>query len=218
MKKLLLSCIFLFGTCCAYVSDFTHGPDGWKGDFADYPVGEEEFYELGWGWGNLPLSFHSFTKGLYIKGNNHSDDLFMFFKKKIVGLEPNTRYTVFFSLWIETNIPPQTFGIGGSPGESIYFKVGGSAEEPKKIVENGFYLLDVDKANQGQEGKNAKIVGNLANENVDPEAPTYMPKSLSGSLPVMTDSQGSLWLFFGTDSGFEGFTQYYIAQVQVEFE
>ncbi len=215
MNKLLLSFLFLFGSAWAYVSDFSHGPDGWKGEFADYPVGEEAFYELGWGWRNLPHPFGSFAKGLYIQGNNHSDDLFMFFKKKIEGLEPNTLYCATFSLWIETNIPAQAVGIGGSPGESVFFKAGGSAKEPRKIVEENFYRLNVDKANQGQEGENAKIIGNLANDTVDPNAPDFMPKFLSGSLPIMTDSKGSLWLFLGSDSGFEGFTRYYIAHIEV---
>ncbi|NGX61155.1 MAG: hypothetical protein K940chlam9_00636 [Chlamydiae bacterium] len=217
MKKVFLLFTLLFSLHChAYLSDFSKGADGWEGDFTDFPVGEERFYELGWGWGDLPYTFEGHAKGLYSKGNNHSDDLFMFFKKKIEGFTPNSEYLCNYSLWIETNVPANSFGIGGSPGESVYFKIGGSPEEPKKVAKNGFYYLNVDKGNQAQGGENAKVIGDLANELVDPDYPTYEPKFLSGELLVKTDNRGDLWLFFGTDSGYEGFTKFYVASIEVE--
>ena len=84
------------------------------GDFADYPVGEESFYELSWGWDNLPAEVtvdgkeasKTLSKGLFLSGNNHSDDLFMFVKRKITGLDPNTAYSVQFSVLIESNVAP----------------------------------------------------------------------------------------------------------------
>ena len=120
-------------------SNFSKDCKGWIHDFTDYPEGEEAFYELAWGWENLPTETVSMgsdaqvlTKGLFLSGNNHSDDLFMFCKRQINGLQPNTVYSLIFSVIIESNIPSGSIGIGGSPGESVYFKVGASTEEPKK--------------------------------------------------------------------------------------
>jgi hypothetical protein len=34
--------------------NFYSDTQGWSGDFADYPAGQEEFYELNAGWERLP--------------------------------------------------------------------------------------------------------------------------------------------------------------------
>ena len=213
----------LFCLECAekFKFDFSIGNAGWVGDFADYPLGEEAFFDLSWGWANLPavlqMGNQTLTKGMFLSGNNHSDDLFMFLKRPIEGLKPNTVYQLRFFVTIENNIPPGQFGIGGAPGESVYFKVGASKIEPEKIDVNGMYRLNVDKGEQSQGGKNACVVGNLANPLVDPSNPHIEPKKFTNEKPlkIRSDHKGRLWLFVGTDSGFEGPTLYYIAKICV---
>lgn len=205
----------------AFDFNFEQGHAGWVGDFADYDVDQEAFFELGWGWTTLPtqLDFNGtlLKKGLLLTGNNHSDDLFMFMKHRIEGLKPNTHYHVTFTVVIENDIPPDQFGAGGSPGESVFFKVGASKREPKKVAKGSIYRLNIDKGNQSQDGKYAVVVGDLANPLVDPSNPTYQPKQFVNEIPlkVRTDHKGRLWLFVGTDSGFEALTTYYIAHISV---
>ena len=58
-KIILLFCTFLFlklGAEEKFEFDFNANNNGFVGDFTDYPVGNEEFYELSWGWANLPKS------------------------------------------------------------------------------------------------------------------------------------------------------------------
>lgn len=228
MKPYLLALFLIFSSLfseepISYEFNFSKSAQGWVGGFADYPVGEEPFYELGWGWENLPTAIPThlgfLTKGLFLSGNNHSDDLFMFVRRQIVGLEPNTYYSLTFSLLIESNVPSSEFGVGGSPGESVYVKVGASEEKPKKVNHSGYYLLNVDKGSQSQEGENALMIGNLANPAVDPKHPHYLPKQLTNDKPLIakSDANGRLWIFLGTDSGFEGTTKFYIADVTVTF-
>ncbi len=202
---------------------FAAGSQQWTGDFTDYPKGQEQFYELAWGWENLPTDQNpqksaTFTKGIYLAGNNHSDDLFMYIKTPIQGLKANTQYAVTLSVNLATNVPEGKFGIGGSPGESVALKVGASTEEPIKIDRNGFYLLNVDKGNQQISGENAVVVGNLANPLVDSRNPQYAAKQVNNfnnPILVKTDSAGKLWIFVGTDSGFEGPSKYYVGEVNV---
>jgi hypothetical protein len=204
--------------------DFHFSTDNahWLGDFADYPVGEEHFYELSWGWENLPYpidqSGKKIEKGLFLSGNNHSDDLFMFAKRKITRLEPDTTYALDFEVVFESNTPVGSIGIGGSPGESVYFKVGASTEEPKKVAIDGFYYMNVDKGNQAQGGKHAIVIGDLSNPNVDAEHPSYFPKELRTNRPmnIKSNRKGELWIFLGTDSGFEGPTKFYLAEVNLQ--
>ena len=46
----------------------------------------------------------------------------MFLKKQVGGLRPNAAYAVSVTLDLATNVPTATFGIGGSPGESVFVK------------------------------------------------------------------------------------------------
>lgn len=216
----LLFCLFIFSPLQAnqsYDFSFSKNTQGWVGDFADYPVGEETFYELEWGWENLPTPYASFTKGLFLSGNNHSDDLFMFVRHRIEGLQPNTLYALTFSTQIESNVPPSQLGVGGSPGESVYVKVGAARAKPEKINQANFYLLNVDKGDQSQGGENALVIGNLANPAVDPAHPTYQPKELSNGSPLLikSDQNGRLWVFLGTDSAYEGTSKFYISEIKV---
>lgn len=219
-RKCLLLFLVLPSLIFGEVMSFSPGCEDWEVDFTDYPVGEEEFYELAWGWENLPTPIENLEKGLFLSGNNHSDDLFMFARHKIEGLRPHTCYGLNFSVVIESNVPGGLVGIGGSPGEDVYFKVGAASEKPIKVEHAGYYRLNVDKGNQSQGGANAQVIGSLANGAVDPNNPQFLPMELHTEEPlsVMSDQNGELWIFLGTDSGFEGSTKFYIAQVIVSEE
>ena len=144
--------------------DFNESITGWKAGFADYPAGEELFYELDFGHANLPAALDTNRKGFRVTGNNHSDDLFMFITKKVEGLEPNTRYDFRFKVTFGTNAQNNCIGIGGSPGNSVWIKVGATKDEPKAVNDGtGFLLLNWDKGNQAASGSDAIIAGNFAN-------------------------------------------------------
>lgn len=200
-----------------YSYDFATGTDGWTGDFADYPVGEEEFYELVFEHDTLPHPLDQSQFALKLSGNNHSDDLFMFAKKKVSGLEPNTVYYVTFTLEFATNVPDGSMGAGGSPGESVYVKAGASVTEPKKVIDqDNFYRMNIDKNNQSQNGDDMVVIGNFANGT---DEAVYTLKTVSNEKPfrVTSDDFGNLWLIIGTDSGFEATTTIYYNKVKAEF-
>lgn len=199
--------------------DFDDGAGGWTAGFADHPVGEEEFYELSAGVASLPPPLQS-DRGFRVSGNNHSDDLFMFIKKKLSGLTPNSRYDVQFSITFATNVPSGCAGIGGSPGESVYVKAGATAAEPAARDDgNGFYVMNIDKGNQSVGGSDAIVLGNFANsQDCESGNDAYEKKTLdSRHIPftVMTNETGELWVLFGTDSGFEGATTIYFLEGRI---
>ncbi len=202
--------------------DFNEGITGWKAGFADYPAGEEEFYELGSGHANLPAALTATRKGFKVTGNNHSDDLFMFITKQVDGLEPNTRYDFRFKVTFGTNAQNNCVGIGGSPGNSVWIKVGATKNEPKAVNDGtGFLLLNWDKGNQAAGGSDAIIAGDFANSqecSATDVVTTYLKKTLiteKGAYSAVTDDKGSLWILMGTDSGFEGTTTIYFMELEV---
>lgn len=193
------------------------------GDFADYSPGEEEFFELGTGHLPLPEPLESNFNGLFITGNNHSDDLFMYYRGLVEGLEPGTSYEVSFHLEFATNVPQNCFGIGGAPGEGVIVKVGVSVEEPIPIIkqeEPDIYRLNIDKGNQSNEGSNTIVLGNVANSRDCQEEQVYELKQLheeNKNITIKTGQEGQAWVFFGTDSGFEGKTTLYYTRFIATF-
>ena len=202
--------------------DFSTGQHGWTADFADYPVGQDDFYELESGYRALPAPLDTSQRALYISGNNHSDDLFMFWKGQIVGLAPNTSYRVRFEVEIATNVPAGCGGVGGSPGESVWVKAGASRIEPESVDVGGFLQMNIDKGNQAIGGENALVMGDVANSQTCGQGqPQWELKQLTSgaeTIEVTVDGDGRVWLLIGTDSGFEATTRLYFTLVLATFE
>ena len=79
--------------------------------------------------------------------------------------------------------------------------------------------MNIDKGNQSNGGRDAVVLGNVANAQLCGEdPPRYELKTLSGGGQEVTaeaDEQGRLWLLFGSDSGFESLTALWYTQVTV---
>ena len=191
--------------------DFSSGNHGFASGFADLPADyDPEFYNLVADHRNLPAEI-GVGMGLFISGTNHSDDLWMFWKKKLTGLQPNTEYQVVLDIEMASNVAPGLVGVGGAPGEGVYVKAGASQAEPLVTPDSGGELrLTVDKANQAASGSAAAVLGNVAKENDDSDQYAILHRNNRSILQSATSSaDGSLWLFFGTDSGFESTTALY---------
>jgi hypothetical protein len=201
---------------------FDDDQEGWTADFADLPADyDPDTYELYCGWQELPDDLHGY--GIYMQGHNRSDDLFMFLKRRVDGLEPGTSYQTSFQLALASSVPAGLVGIGGSPGESVYVKAGATAIEPDVVKDaDGWLRVNIDKGNQANEGKDMVITGDMANPNITSEtAGSYerMEQSSGGrEFEVTADEDGVIWLIVGTDSGFEGMTTLYYDTISVLLE
>jgi hypothetical protein len=201
-----------------FTFEFNTGTHGWSGDFADYPVTDSVFYELQFAHTSLPAPLNSSQKALKISGNNHSDDLFMFIKRKVSGLLPNTTYDIAFGLEVASNVPTNAVGVGGAPAESVVFKVGATTIEPKKVAQNGDYLMNIDKANQQQSGVDMKVIGNVGVSDTTTVYALIKRTNNSVSIQATTDNQGALWVIIGTESGFEATTTLYFKRIELLFQ
>jgi len=193
--------------------DFNQGIDDWIAGFADYPIGEEFFYELSSNFEQLPSPLEN-QSGFFLSGNNHSDDLFMFIKKSFTNFKPNSRYQIQFEITFATNAPKNCAGAGGPPGEGVIIKAGASVIEPLAMNNgSGSYLMNIDKGNQSVGGSDAMVIGDFSNsKNCGMQDFSYELKTLNndGNLfTVQTSDSGTLWMTFSTDSGFESTTGIY---------
>jgi hypothetical protein len=220
---LLFSCnkddenIITYPETVELIYDFQNDNQSWEVDFADYPLGEEIFYELSYDFSNLPSPLNTNSGALKQSGNNHSDDLFMFIRRKISGLEPNTDYAISYEIQFASDVADGQFGVGGSPGEGVTIKAGAGIIKPEKVNQSGFYQMNIDKNNQANSGSDMVVIGDFSNDTNQNE---YTLKNLVANdiLTVSTNSSGELWLVVGTDSGFEATTTIYYNLIKVKLE
>lgn len=222
MKRILIIIVTVFLNSLSvfgqtYNFDFSTGKEGWIGGFADYPIGSEVFYELDFQDTSLPSPLDTTQNSLFITGNNHSDDLFMFIKKKITGLYPNTSYTINFDIEFASKYPTNAVGVGGAPGEGVTMKAGATLNEPDTIHSFGNVRMNIDKNNQTQSGADMGTIGHVG---VADTTTVYALKSNNNSshpFEITTNTTGEIWIIIGTDSGFEATTSLYYNKIAVTF-
>ena len=205
------------GNYTEFTFTFDNDAEGWLVGFADLPVDyDQSIYELDHAHRPLPDGLEG--SGIYIQGHNRSDDLFMFMKKQVRGLSPGAEYRAIASVDLATNVPAGSFGIGGSPGESVFVKAGASTVEPVTVLDNIQYLrMNIDKGNQSRGGESMVVIGNVAHPGVvDREYRIKMLDNANMPLTVNADDEGRVWLIVGTDSGFEGLSALYYSRISYQ--
>lgn len=196
----------------AVTFDFEKDDAGFTPIFADYPAGDgvDDFYELRHGWADLPMGG---GKGLFLSGNNHSDDLFMGYYKELSGLKPGQLYEFHVTFRLATNVDGGMIGVGGSPGASVFVKGGVTTARPRRTVDElGQYRLNIHKGNQAVGGCDLLVLGNLEKEEAARPG-EYEWKAFSFTMLAKADAEGRAYLLLGTDSGFEAASSYYLDDI-----
>ena len=204
-------------TTAGLTFDFNQNDGGFTPIFFDYPneQGVEEFYELRSGHEEVPIA--EAGKGLFLSGNNHSDDLFMGYYKDLSGLVPETEYQFTVRFQLATNVENDMIGIGGAPGESVFVKCGVASKEPENSLDSlNHFCLNIDKGSQSTSGSDMIVVGNLAKEEINRPG-EYEFNEIETKVIARTDEAGTAYLVIGTDSGFEGVTSYYLDDISVSW-
>ena len=199
-----------------YSYKFADGAQGWVADFADYSATAEDM-ELKAGIAPLPAGTENST-GFSIQGNNHSDDLYMFLKRRLGpadGIVPNRTYTVQTAVSFWSNVGIGCFGVGGSEGGSVYVKAGASTQEPTLITDAmGYYRVVIDKGDQAVGGPDGAVLGNIETDReCGDKTWVKVNHASTETLTVTADATGHLWLNVGTDSGYEEVTHLYYSSV-----
>ncbi len=135
--------------------------------------------------GHRPLPEGLEGTGIYIQGHNRSDDLFMYLKRRADSLVPMASHEVAVTVELATNATLGLFGIGGSPGESVFVKAGASTVEPATLIDRiGHYRMPIDKGNQARSGTQMVVIGDLAHPDVSDSE--YRIKTLDNSASPVT--------------------------------
>lgn len=198
---------------------FTSSGQGWTSGISDYTRGMEP--NIGFQSGFSPLPAPLTGGGFKLSGNNASDDLWMFASRVLTsaghGIQPNALYDVTMTVSVASNAPSGCIGTGGAPGESVWIKGNVVATQPRAITSGDDVLFNIAKGNQAEIGPQALSFGDLANGDPCEDPPRYKILTRTATRPtrVRATSAGNLWIYIGTDSGFESRSTYFVDQVRV---
>ncbi|WP_031525617.1 hypothetical protein [Dyadobacter crusticola] len=200
-------------------SNFETGPEGWTAEFSDYSTKTDtSILDFAAGVMSLPTGLDSSQRAFMIQSTNRSDDVFMYLKKKVIGLIPGQSYDVTFDVNLGTNAASGSFGVGGSPASSVYIKAGASGTEPITTLKDTEYEFNLDKGQQSEGGKDVVLLGDVANGKDKVEYVLIDRSNAGKPLVVKANAKGEIWLFIGTDSGYEGTTRLYYNRIRATLQ
>ena len=192
--------------------------DGWNAVFAEYPDGEQEFYELASGIKNLPEPLDQTKKAFMLSGNNHSDALQMWLVKQLSGLAANAKFTIETEVELASKYPDGSVGIGGSPGSAVHlvskFATEGYTLEKGK-TEGYNVKLTLKKVESVPESVMEVELGDVSITSDQYVYKLITRKKSSSPNVVVTDNSGKVWAIVGTWSGFEGISTLYYTRIRI---
>ena len=203
---------------------------GWEADVTDFPPDQEGNLQFTAELRAFPPEMGVNGTGLYVQSFNTPDDLFTFIKRELGpgdGIVAGQAYRLIYDIYFASNAPTGCFGVGGSPGDSVYLKAGGASTEPLAVLaaDGGRFELNVDKGDQAEGGADASLVSTIANgipceQLVDLQAAPYvlLLRNHMHTPEVRASDDGELWLLIGIDSGFESLTGLYYQRIEVTLE
>ena len=205
--------------------DFRNGSLGWEAGFADYPpdTNTNGFYELKAEMRSLPPELGVSGNGFYVQGANHSDDLFIFIKRRLDssnGIVAGQTYQVNFTIVFASATQSGCVGAGGAP--DVALKAGATPADPVAILDKSpmvaWLRMNVGKGGQPYGDLAASSTGSTANGiPCGSQPPKYVSvqRNHQHKYLVNANSHGEIWLLLGTDSAFEGTTDLYYQRIDV---
>lgn len=191
--------------------DFAADQHGWQHGFSEFPPKDSLAYELKYAYG----AELNGTNSIMLSGNNRSTNLFMYLKRKLEGLTPNTTYTLTFNVSLFSTGETSLTGTPAA-SEKVYLKVGATGIEPKSVIDKTQYVMNIDKGMQEESGDDMVTIGNVSTP-----SGTYgqitRTNSTNADAPfqVKSNSRGEIWLIVGSDSGATGVTTLYYSKISV---
>jgi hypothetical protein len=196
--------------------DFNEQQHEWMPGFSDYPADPEDssLFELKSAY-TEPIESKLTKRSVMLSGKNVNKDLFMYIKKKIENLKPDTDYTLTFTVELASDLN----AVQTSQGGSLYLKAGATHAEPKSVIDQGQYVMNIDKGDQGTAGADMITLGDVfqSGTGTNYSLITRTNTMANSRYVARTNSNGELWLIVGTDATIGGTTKVFYTRVNVVF-
>ncbi|MBK9982835.1 MAG: T9SS type A sorting domain-containing protein [Saprospiraceae bacterium] len=203
-----------------YTYDFSLGDQQFEGGVSDFSVIQSQQHQYTFSNQTLPFPLDTLRRAQYMSGVNPSDDLFMYMKRRITGLQPNATYQVTFAVEFASIYPTNAIGVGGAPGEGVTMKAGLTLIEPDTIIidqAEPYVAMNIDKGNQSIPGVDMDTIGHVGVADTTSVYAIKTNNNFSHPFTFKTDGSGEAWFIIGTDSGFEATTSLYFTSVNADF-
>lgn len=196
--------------------DFRDSDHGWTADFAELPADQEsadQFQLYAAYTDDLSEASVLGRRSFMLSGNNLNGELFMYVKRKVVGLKPNSNYTVTFNVDLASHLDLQT-----APG-SVYLKAGATYVEPRSLIDDGYLRLNIDKGVHHASGEDMIVLGEISSEM---KSSHYLLLNMNNTMTnsryvARSSANGELWLIVGIDSGAKRTSTVFLRKIQVIF-
>ena len=188
--------------------------DGWIAAVADVPADRVNDVQVAGEYSTLPAPYASFS-GIHQGGTSISGSLFLFHKKWIQApWSPGTMFKVSIDMVL---VSDQQTGCTTGPGPAVVVKAGVSGDEPVAAADaQGVLRLNLDKGT-GTSGGGFAQLGDIRN-GLDgcPAQGSWQARSTARGIQsqILTiDPLGGFWIFFGTQSSYNGRHDVYFTQI-----
>lgn len=200
-----------------FADDFQGQTGAWVAGFSDVSAELADNVQFEGTVVGHPL--HMARLALYLYGNNISDDLFMFWKRRVTGLVAGATYDVRMEVEYATQYQE---GCDAGVGPLVLIKMGAASLEPVVVeLADGSLRTTLDKGEQFEEGSAIRILGDHRNgvPGCVTEAPFAVRTRSSGAraVRVTADGLGAVWVVVGTESAFEVANAIYFSRVRYSF-
>lgn len=190
-------------------STFETGTEEWTGDFAFAKTGTESTVKFGLKQEVLPSVLKSTLHGLKLEGENQSDSLFLFIKKKVSNLDPSKTYKVAYQIDMASSFPDTI----GSSGRIIYLKAGASTTEPSKLPGTAIFTSTIDNGTLAKSGKEMLLLGNIGNGLDSTYYRSISRNNANLAVQVKPSAAGEIWLCIGVNTRYKGNINLYFDRI-----
>jgi len=212
--------------------DFETGRQGWEPIFVGVPKDKEggedlAVNEIESDHRALPDEVEKEGKALFAHGFTGTPGLGLFFRRRVTGLAPGTRYRVSFEVEIASDVGEGCFGTGGSPSSTRIHTVAVPRKPTRDVKERRLtdvYVFD-DEATAEAMASPTSALGTIANglpcKKAHEMGKPFRLKTLSSEpnfWTVTTGEKGEVWLLVGSITAFNGKVSLYYNEITVRFE
>jgi hypothetical protein len=207
-------------------SFFDEGDEGWIAEFADYPDGLEDSMKLEFRHSPLFITESiGNVSALKQSGYATNSDLFMFVKQQILGLQPNSRYTIKIEVELNSQLKEEYTGNLDNYDIGSFLKVGAFKTEPITILEQdednpdvSIVKTDFDKGEDEQGGQDMTMIGRLEYTGVGEKPILLNGSNTDFPLYAATDAEGKLWIAVGIDTNIPVYQEVSYTYINATFQ
>lgn len=185
---------------------------GWVGGASEYPPEFEADMRIVLERRRSPGSKSGAPDSFYTAGSNNSDNLFLFIKQRIAGLQPATSYRARFC----------AIAMVSGVGQYMIAKAGITQREPVSELSEApgrpYYLMNIDKGVAADGGRDVLILGPLGDFVTEVHGYVRRTVCSSESMSAIADESGALWVLLGADSVFEVLSEAYWMRLEVQLQ